>query len=319
MEYRQLGTTGTTVSAVGLGANPFGLEVGQETATAIVRHAIDLGVNFIDTANIYHHGKSEAILGNALRGHRHEVVLATKAGGRFDPVPNGGGTSRKHLFESIEASLKRLQTDYVDLFWIHHIDYKTPMEETMDALNDIVRQGKARYIGASNFLAWEVAEHNAYARAAHQAQFIAIQMHYNMLYREVEHEHIPLCQGKGLGFIPYFPMAGGFLTDVYRRNEPAPPGTRGSGRPTFSRWTSDRNWELKDKLEAWANARGHKINDLPVAWLLTRPMLSSIIAGPESVEMIEANVKAGEWKLSSDEVAELDALTAPVGAVQRGN
>ncbi|MFN0072020.1 MAG: aldo/keto reductase [Chloroflexota bacterium] len=319
MEYRQLGTTGLTVSALGVGANPFGLEVQQETATAIVRRAIDLGVNFIDTANIYHHGRSETILGNALRGHRDEVVLATKAGGKFDPVPNGGGTSRKHLFASLEASLRRLQTDYVDLFWIHHIDYKTPLEETMDTLNDIVRSGKARYIGASNFLAWEVSEHNAYARDAHQAQFIAVQMHYNLIHREVEHEMIPFCQGKGLGFIPYFPMAGGFLTETYRRNQPAPAGTRGAGRPTFSRWTNDRNWALKDQLEAWCNAHGHKINDLPVAWLRTRPMLSSVIAGPETVAQLEANVAASEWLLTPEEVAEVDALSAPVGAVQRGN
>jgi aryl-alcohol dehydrogenase-like predicted oxidoreductase len=319
MEYRQLGTTGLTVSALGLGANPFGLEVDQETATAIVRRAIDLGVNFFDTANIYHHGKSETMLGNALLGHRHDVVIATKAGGKFDPGPNGGGTSRKHLFQSLDASLARLKTDYVDLFWIHHIDYSTPMEETMDALNDIVRSGKARYIGASNFLAWEVSEHNAYARAAHQAQFVAVQMHYNLIHREVEHEVVPLCQSKGLGFIPYFPMAGGFLTDVYRRDVTPPPGTRGAGRPTFSRWTNDRNWALKDRLEAWANERGHAINDLPVAWLLTRPMLSSIIAGPEKVEHIEANVKAAEWKLTPEEVAEVDAMSAPVGAVQRGN
>jgi aryl-alcohol dehydrogenase-like predicted oxidoreductase len=319
MEYRQLGTTGLTVSALGLGANPFGLEVNQETATAIVRRAIDLGVNFFDTANIYHQGKSETMLGNALLGHRHDVVLATKAGGKFTPGPNGGGTSRKHLFQSLDASLARLKTDYVDVFWIHHIDYSTPMEETMDALNDIVRSGKARYIGASNFLAWEVSEHNAYARAAHQAQFIAVQMHYNLIHREVEHEIVPFCKARGLGFIPYFPMAGGFLTDVYKRDVAPPPGTRGAGRPTFSRWTNDRNWALKDRLEAWANERDHPINDLPIAWLLTRPMLSSIIAGPEKVEHIEANVKAAEWKLTPEEVAEVDAMSAPVGAVQRGN
>lgn len=319
MEYRQLGRTGLTVSALGLGANPFGLEVDEAGASAIVRRAIDLGVNFIDTANIYHHGRSEELVGKALHGHRHQVVLASKAGGKFDPEPNQGGTSRKHLLESIEASLRRLQTDYLDLFWIHHLDPKTPFEETMDALNDIVRQGKARYIGASNLIAWEVSEHNWYAKTAHQAQFVAVQMHYNMLYREIEHEMVPFAQAKGLGVIPYFPLAGGFLTDTYQRGVPAPAGTRGDRRPTFVRWTSDRNWELKEKLQAWAAARGHSTSDLAVVWLLSRPMLSSVIAGPETVAHLESNLKALDWTLSPGELAELDAMTAPFGGVQRAN
>lgn len=318
MEYRQLGESGLQVSAMGLGCNPMGLEVDEAGAAAIIHRAIDLGVTFVDTANIYHHGRSEELVGKALRGHRHQVVLATKAGGAFDPEPNQGGTSRKHLLESIDASLRRLQTDYVDLFQIHHQDPKTPYDETMDALNDIVRQGKARYIGASNYLAWQVCESIWHAKTAHQASFSSVQMHYNLLYRDVELELLPLCQAYGLGFIPYFPMAGGFLTDTYRRGQPAPPGTRGAGRPTFARWTSDRNWDVKERLQAWASERGHTVSELAVAWLLTRPTLSTVIAGPESVDQLEANVRAIEWRLTPDELKEIDQIAPSAAAPVTG-
>jgi len=311
VEYRHLGKSGLEVSAIGLGANPFGNEVDAATAASIVHRALDLGVTYIDTADIYNSGVSEEHLGLALKGRRHEVVLGTKAAGAMGPGPNQQGASRKHLKEAIEASLRRLGTDYVDLYWIHHPDRGTPMDETMRTLDDLVRSGKTRYIGCSNYWDWEVCESIWTARSQHLTPFICVQPMYNLLYREIEQTTVPMCQAYGLGIVPYFPLAGGFLTGTYRRGVPPPAGTRGANRPTFARWTSERNWDVLEQLEQFTRARGRTVAELAIAWLLTRPCLSTIIAGADTVGHIEGNVKAAEWRLTEEELAEVDRITGP--------
>jgi aryl-alcohol dehydrogenase-like predicted oxidoreductase len=310
VEYRQLGRSGLQVSTVGLGANPFGNEVGQEGATAVVQRALDLGVNYIDTANTYNDGRSEEILGRALQGRRGEIVLGTKAGGAMGPGPNQGGASRKHLIESVQASLRRLGTDWIDLFHIHHPDPHTPSEETMRALDDLVHAGKIRYLGCSNYPEWQIVECQRITQAEHLTPFISCQPPYNLLNREIERGIVPLCERYGLGIIPYFPLAGGFLTGLYRRREPLPPGSRGANRPTFARWTSiERNWDLLEQLEAFAKERDHTVTELAIAWLVSHAFISTIIAGADVPAHVDANIRAAEWKLSSEELAELDRIT----------
>lgn len=311
MDYRHFGSSGLEVSTLGLGANPFGNEVSAETAAAIVHRALDLGVTYFDTADIYNQGVSEDFLGRALKGRRHEAVLGTKTGGAFGPGPNQHGASRKHIMESLEASLQRLGTDYVDVFWIHHVDEETPFEETQRVLDDLVRSGKVRYLGCSNYAAWQVSEALWIARSQGLVPFVAVQPFHNILYREVEQDLVPLCRFHGLGVVPYFPLAGGFLTGTYRRGVPPPAGSRGAGRITFARWTNDRNWDLLEKLEPFARERGHSIAELAIAWLVSRPYVSTIIAGADTVEHVEGNVKAGEWRLTDADIDELDRLTAP--------
>ena len=309
MEYRQLGRSGLQVSVIGLGANPLGLEVDEAGAVAVVNRALDLGVTFVDTANIYHAGRSEELVGKALKGRRHEVVLATKAGGAMGPGPNQRGASRQHLIDSLHASLKRLQTDHVDLFQIHQPDPNTPAEETMRALDDLVRWGEVRYIGSSNYTPWQICEAIWTARMHHEVSFISTQAQYNLVSREIEAELAPFCRSYGLSVIPYFPMASGFLSGSYRRGQLPPPGSRGAGRPTFARWTTDRNWDLLEKLEAFARARGHEVAELAIAWLLAQPVIATVIAGAEKPAEIEVNVRAHEWRLSADDLQGIDQIT----------
>lgn len=309
MEYRQLGKSGLQVSAMGLGANPFGLEVDESGAAAVVNRAIDLGITFIDTADIYHAGRSEEFLGKALRGHRHEVVLGTKAGGAMGDGPNDRGASRKHLMDSVHAALRRLQTDYLDVFQIHHPDPLTPPEETMRTLDDLVREGTVRYIGCSNYATWQLCEAIQVARFHNLTPLASAEEHYNLLYREIEREFIPLCRSEGIGLIPYFPLAGGFLTGNYRRGQSPKPGSRGM-RPTFVRWTTERNWNLLNELERFTRERGHSVAELALAWLVAQPIVSTVIAGAEKPEEVEENVRALEWRLSDTELRELDRITA---------
>lgn len=310
MEYRNLGHSGLQVSALGLGANPFGNEVDAETAVAIVHRALELGVNYVDTADIYNNGVSEEYVGRALEGHRREVVLGTKATGSMGPGPNDRGAARKHLMDALDASLRRLGTDHVDLYQMHNTDPRTPIEETLRTLDDMVHSGRVRYIGCSNYTDWQIVEAQSLARAQLLTPFVSAQPMYNLLERDVEKTVLPACDRYGLGIIPYFPMAGGFLTGTYQRGVPLPPGTRGANRPTFARWTSDRNWDVLEQLEGFAQARGHPIAQLPIAWLLSRPIVSTVIAGADFVEHIEGNVKALDWKLSAEDLAEIDRMTA---------
>ena len=309
MDYRRLGTAGLRVSAIGLGCNPFGNEVDEPGAAAIVNRALDLGVTYFDTADVYFQGRSEEYLGKALRGQRQRALIATKAGNSTGSGPNDTGASRQHLIEAVEASLRRLQTDYIDLYQIHAPDRGTPIEETMRALDDLVRAGKVRYIGCSNYFEWEVCEAIWTARLRHLTPFISCQEFYNLLYREVEKRMTPFCQKYGLAIIPYFPLAGGLLTGTYTRSAAPPAGSRGAMRPTFRAWDSDRNWRVQEQLAVFARSRGWSLPQLAIAWLLSRPMVCTVIAGADAVNQIEANAGALDVRLTRDDLDEIDRIT----------
>jgi aryl-alcohol dehydrogenase-like predicted oxidoreductase len=309
MEYRKLGRSGLSISAVGLGCNPFGNEVDEATAAAIVNTAIDAGVTYFDTADTYFEGRSEDYLGKALKGKRQRVLVATKFGNRSGPGPNDTGASRKHIFDSCEASLRRLQTDYIDVYQIHSPDRTTPIEETMRALDDLVRQGKARYVGCSNFFEWEVGDAQWFAETKALTPFVSCQDFYNLLYRDIEKRMEPFCVKHGLAMIPYFPLAGGLLSGAYQRGVAPEPGSRGAIRPTFRTWDTDRNWTVQEKLASFAQEHGWTLPQMSIAWLLTRPMMATVIAGADKPEHIASNVKALDVKFSPEALQEIDRIT----------
>ncbi|MBW7460123.1 aldo/keto reductase, partial [Paenibacillus sepulcri] len=236
MEYRYLGASGVKVSVLGLGTNSFGTRADREASMGIIHHALENGINFIDTANIYTKSESEKIIGEALEGHRHQVVLATKAGLVKGDGPNERGSSRHHLMMELEASLKRLKTDYIDLYQIHTFDPNTPLEETLRALDDMVRAGKVRYIGASNYAAWELMKAIGISEKSGLNRFVSNQVSYSLADRIPENELVPMCLDQGVGIIPYFPLAGGILTGKYNSPEAAPEGSRADKDPNFKRY-----------------------------------------------------------------------------------
>lgn len=309
MDYRRLGSSGLRISAVGLGCNPFGTEVDVPTAQAVVDRAMDLGVTYFDTADSYSDGRSEDHLGRALEGKRQQVIVATKFSNRVGPGPNDLGASRKHIMDACEASLRRLRTDYIDVYQVHSPDRSTPIEETMRALDDLVHQGKARYIGCSNFFEWEVIDALWVADRHHLTPFVSCQDFYNLLYRDIEKRFEPMCIKHGVAMIPYFPLAGALLTDTYRRGQAPPAGSRGAGRPSFKAWDSERNWTVQERLLAFAQAHGWTLPRMSIAWLLTRPMMATVIAGADTPAHLEDNVKALEVAFSPDDLAEIDRIT----------
>jgi aryl-alcohol dehydrogenase-like predicted oxidoreductase len=308
MEYRQLGRSGVRVSVIGLGGNVFGRSVDEAGAAAIVNQAVELGINFIDTANVYNAGVSEQFLGKAIAPHRDHILIATKAGSGMGTGPNDTGSSRKHLIESCHASLKRLNVEAIDLFQIHRFDEKTPLEETLSALDDLVRAGKVRYIGCSNYAAWRVVQSLWISERSHFAKFVSVQPEYNLLQREIERDLVPVCLEFGLGIIPYFPLAAGVLTGKYKPGEPAPEGTRGYNNPRFEARLKRETLEAVQRLDAWARARGHTVGELALAWLAARPGVSTIIAGTTRPEQVIANARAADWHLTADELREVDEL-----------
>jgi aryl-alcohol dehydrogenase-like predicted oxidoreductase len=310
MEYRKLGNSGLQVSAVGLGTNNFGGRMEAEPAARVVEEAIDLGINFIDTADIYSKHLSEEYIGRAVKGKRQQVLIATKLGGGMGDGPNEKGASRQHIMRAVEESLHSLNTDYIDLYQIHFPDPTTPIEETLRALTDLVCQGKVRYIGCSNYQAWQAAEAIWTSRTQHLESFASVQPHYNLLTRDVEKELIPFCNQYNMGILPYFPLAAGFLTGKYRRGQNPPDGTRmagGGGRLT-SRWLTDANFDMLDRLENFAAERGHPMVELAISWLLAKPQVSSVIAGATTPGQLQANAKAVEWHLTSEDTEEIDRI-----------
>ncbi len=309
MEYRNLGRAGVKVSAVGLGCNQFGGVVDREGARAIVHRALDLGLNFFDTADVYgNRGGSEEFLGDALAGEWGRVVLATKFQGAMGEGPNDRGTSRYHLQQAVEASLRRLKTAHIDLYQVHNWDEGARIEETLRALDDLVRSGKVRYIGASNFAAWQLCRANDLAEMRGWESFVTIQPHYHMLERKIERELIPYCRWAGVGVLPYFPLAGGFLTGKYRRGEPPPRGSRGERSAYVQKYLIDSNFDILDKLRAFAEARGHTTGELAVAWLLAQPQVCSVISGATRPEQVTANTAAAGWALTPEELTEIREL-----------
>jgi aryl-alcohol dehydrogenase-like predicted oxidoreductase len=308
MQYRYLGRCGLQVSAIGLGTNQFGGKVDQAGVDAIIGTALDLGINLIDTADVYQAGRSESTLGVALKGKWHKVVLATKG---FHPTgdgPNDGGASRYHLVAAVEDSLRRLQSDHIDLYQMHRWDEGTPIEETLAALDDLVRSGKVRYIGASNYMAWQLSRANLLAEVNHWTPFVSIQNHYHLFERELQREMIPFCAAHGVGILPYFPLAGGFLTGKYRRGAPAPSGSRGESSAYVQAYMTDANYDKLAALESFAAARSHSLTELSHAWLLAHPEVSSVISGATGVDQLAANAKSADWSLGVEELAEVNAL-----------
>jgi aryl-alcohol dehydrogenase-like predicted oxidoreductase len=303
-----MGKTGVRVSTVGIGTNQFGGKVNQRGVNEILAAALDLGVNLIDTADVYQGGRSEETLGVALAGRWDRVVLATKVYGSMGEGPNDRGASRYHITAGLEASLRRLNTDHIDLYQIHRWDDDTPVEETLRTFDDLISAGKVRYIGASNYAAWQLAHSNLLAELRGWTPFATIQNHYHMLERGIEQEVLLYCRAHRVGILPYFPLAGGFLTGKYRRGEAAPPGSRGESNNYVQRYMTDANYTRVEQMTAWAQARDHTMVELAHAWLLGHPEVCSVISGATKVSQIEANARSADWLLSSDEMAEVTAI-----------
>ena len=312
MEYRNLGRSGLQVSTVGLGCNNFGMRCDYDQTVAVVSKALEVGINLFDTADVYGgHGRSEEFLGKALQGRRNEVVLATKFAMKMGDGPMKSGGSRRYIMSAVEDSLRRLDTDHIDLYQMHAPDAMTPIDETLRALDDLVSQGKVRYIGASNFAGWQTAAAHHVAQSRGYAPFISAQNEYSLLNRGIEKELVPACEAYGLSVLPYFPLASGFLTGKYRQGEEKPDGARLSN-PAMGRMAerifSDHNYDVLGKLEAFADAHGHPMLDLAIGWLASKPYVGSVIAGATRPEQVEQNAKAGEWRLTAEEMAEVDAI-----------
>jgi len=308
MEYRQMGNTGIRVSVIGMGTNQFGRKVSQEMVHDVIDASIDLGINFIDTADVYTGGDSETTLGHALKGKWDKFVVATKGYNAMGDGTNDKGASRYHLQNAVEASLRRLQTDCIDLYQLHRWDVNTPIHETMRTLDDLVSSGKIRYIGASAYASWQLAKANLLANMRGWEKFVTVQSHYHMLERDVEKEVIPYCIEDNIGFIPYFPLAGGFLTGKYKRGEGAPEGSRGESSPYVMAYMVDDNYTKVEKLTAWAEARNHTMAELAHVWLLAQPTVCSVISGLTKMSHLEANAKSADWTLTAEELAEVNAI-----------
>jgi aryl-alcohol dehydrogenase-like predicted oxidoreductase len=307
MRYRPLGRSGLLVSVVGLGCNNFGGRLDLDGARAVVDAALDAGVTLLDTADVYGgQGGSETILGQLLEGRRDEVVLATKfgmsMGGQSERELRG---SRRYIRRAVEASLQRLRTDYIDLYQYHRPDGTTPVAETLEALSELVAEGKVRYIGCSNFAAWELVDAEWISQSGGLRRFVSAQNEYSLLERGAEAELLPACERHGIGVLPYFPLANGLLTGKYRRGEPAPAGTRLAGRAgTLDRADFDRI----EALEAFAAAAGRSLLDLAIGGLAAQPAVSSVIAGASTADQVRANVAAGAWVPDAEALEQLAAV-----------
>jgi aryl-alcohol dehydrogenase-like predicted oxidoreductase len=309
---RRLGNSGLAVSVVGLGTNNFGMKLDLEQSRAVVNAALEHGINLFDTSDSY--GASEQRLGEILQGRRDDVLIATKFGsdvrsrGQDNGVDWGARGSRRYIRRAVENSLRRLRTDWIDLYQIHRPDPGTPIEETLSALDDLVHEGKVRYLGHSNFNGWQTADAEWVARTRHLERFISAQNQYSLLERGIEADLVPALQQYGLGLLPYFPLASGLLTGKYRRGEPAPAGSR------IQVWNreavlTDATFDVLDKLDAFAGERSITLLDVAIGGLAAQPTVSSVIAGATSPEQVAANVKAGQWIPTTDDLAEIDRIT----------
>ncbi|HEX6969218.1 MAG TPA: aldo/keto reductase [Micromonosporaceae bacterium] len=313
MRYRRLGDSGLVVSVVGIGCNNFGRKIDLDATRAVVDAALDVGINFFDTADIYGdpHGTSEEFLGAALRGRRDDVVIATKFGMSMDGMngpDHGARGARRYILRAVEASLRRLGTDYIDLYQMHEPDPGTPVEETLAALDDLVRAGKVRYLGNSNFAGWQIADADWTARSRGLARFVSAQNHYNLLQRDAEAEVVPACRRFGLGLLPYFPLANGLLTGKYRRGVTPPAGSRLSAGGRYAQRLAAAPWDTIEAIEKYAEQRGLSLLEVAIGGLAAQPAVASVIAGATGPEQVRANAAAGCWQPTAEELAELDAI-----------
>jgi aryl-alcohol dehydrogenase-like predicted oxidoreductase len=311
MQKRKLGTSGPEVSLVGLGANNFGGRADLEASRRVVDKALDLGITFIDTADAYgNQGGSEEILGKVLGPRRKAIVLATKFGLPMDDAGKLQGASRRYIVQAAEASLRRLNTDWIDLYQLHRPDPQTPIEETLRALDDLVQAGKVRYIGCSNLSAAQLEEAHDVAARQKLASFVSCQDRYNILERGLEKDRVAVMGKHGLGLLPYFPLASGLLTGKYESGAPLPAGSRLTDTARYAdRFLTARNWRIVEDLSEFATRRGHTLLELAMSWLASRPFISSIIAGATRAEQVAANVAAVGWQLSAADLAEIDRIT----------
>lgn len=317
MKYRTLGRSGLIVSAVGLGTDNFGYRDDIDAA-GTVHAALDAGITLFDTADAYGEGRAETVLGKALGAHRKDVIVASKWGVPFG-LPFGAaegaiphrGASRDYILRAVERSLRHLNTDYIDLYQLHYPDKYTPAEETLHALNDLIRDGKVRYLGVSNMPAWQVVELQLTARQLGLSGLVSSQDEYSLLKRhDVERDQLTAIQRYGLGLLPYYPLASGMLTGKYKRNEPPVPGSRFDFFKTMGpQFGTARNYEIVDRLQTFVAARSHTILELAVSWLLACPVVSSVIAGATNPTQVKQNVAAGEWLLSPKDLVEIDKIT----------
>ncbi len=313
MEFRTLGRSGLRVSAVGLGCNNFGGRLAVEQTRAVVDAALDAGVTLFDTADRYGgFGGSESQLGEVLGARRQQIVLATKFGGAMSADGPRKGGSRRWIMTAVEDSLRRLKTDWIDLYQIHFPDPLTPIEETLRALDDLVKAGKVRYIGCSNLRPWELVEASFTAEIAKTGAFISAQEEYSVLRRGIEEDLLPVARRYGLGILPFYPLANGLLTGKYQRDR-MPDGARLTVDPAYGdhAYINDANWDAVEKLRAFAEARDRSLLELAFGWLLTEPLTASVIAGATKPEQIHANVAAASWRLTQEEMAAVDKIVRP--------
>ena len=315
MEYRNFGRTGMKVSPLCLGCMMFGGKTEPEDSYKIIDRAIDAGINFLDTANVYSRGKSEEVTGEALKrnGKRQQMVLATKFHGRMDDDdPNASGSSRRHIIEQCEASLKRLQTDYIDLYQVHRPRSDTPIDETLRALDDLIRSGKVRYVGTSTFAAWQVMESLSVSKELGLNRFVSEQPPYNILDRRIERELLPMAQTFGIGTLPWSPLAGGLLTGKYSSNQPPPSDSRYATQNDRmkARYTT-ASLEVADSLKAYLDEKGIAISQFSIAWTLVHPGVTSPIIGPRTMEQLADNLKALGVEVTEEDMAKVDELVPP--------
>jgi aryl-alcohol dehydrogenase-like predicted oxidoreductase len=310
MNYRRLGNSGLAVSVVGLGCNNFGRKLDADGTKAVVDAAVEAGITLFDTADIYGtpHGSSEELLGAALKGRRDEIVLATKFGLDMEGLNGldyGARGSRNYIVRAVESSLRRLDTDYIDLYQLHTADPATPIGETLSALDDLVRSGKVRYLGNSNFAGWQIADADWTARTTAATPFISAQNQYSLLHRGVEEEVVPACERFGLGLLPFFPLDSGLLSGKYQRGEKPAEGTR-LAQDRYQPWLDAADWDTVEALSAYGAVRGHSLLDVAIAGLAARPAVASVIAGATTPDQVRANAAAGAWQLTPEDAAALD-------------
>lgn len=319
MNYRLLGNSGIKVSELCFGNMTWGGEGGwvhvglvdQQMADQMFARCLDAGINFFDTANIYSAGQAEEMLGRAMAGKRQELVIATKVRGRTGPGLNDVGLSRLHIIRAVEDSLRRLNTDWIDLYQVHSWDFNTPLEETLAALHHLVESGKVRYIGCSNFSGWQLDRALMLSEIHNWSKFITLQPLYNLIHRELEWELVPLCEREKIGILPWSPLAGGFLTGKYRSGKDRPSGARRSD-PTraFLKFDEERGFKIIDALEETAAKHNGTIAQSALNWLLAKTTVTSVIIGARSMEQLEDNIAGLKWKLTADEVERLDEVSA---------